>query len=61
MLYNKELDKIQRRVDCLKCPYFDLPMKKCNGYGKRCFNYDEKTHKYIDPKTKKQFNIKGEK
>ena len=52
MLYNKELKKVQTNADCITCTYFDKKKKKCNGIGKNCFEYDEKTKTAIDTITK---------
>lgn len=52
MLYNKNLRKVQTKVDCQTCQYFDKKKKKCNGIGKVCFEYDEKTRTCFDPITK---------
>lgn len=52
MLWNREKKKIQARVDCINCPYFDKKTKKCNGIGKNCFEYDQKSKTAIDPITK---------
>lgn len=52
MLYNTELKKVQTNADCLRCPLFDKKKKKCNGIGKYCFEYDEKTKTIFDPLTK---------
>jgi len=52
MLYNKNLKKVQTKVDCQTCQYFDKKKKKCNGIGKMCFEYDEKTRTCFDPITR---------
>lgn len=61
MLFNKNTGKIKKSIDCLTCPHFDKKLKKCNGLGKVCFEYDSKTMTIIDPITglplKKWFNV----
>ena len=52
MLYNTEKGKIWSNADCLVCEHFDKKLKKCNGKGKICFEYDFKTRTIIDPITK---------
>jgi hypothetical protein len=52
MLYNKELKKVKASSDCITCQYFDKKLKKCNGIGKNCFEYDVKTKTAFDPITK---------
>lgn len=52
MLYNKDTKKVQTNVDCLKCKEFNKKLKKCNGIGKVCFEYDPKTRTAIDPITR---------
>lgn len=52
MLYNKELKKVKASSDCITCQYFDKKLKKCNGIGKNCFEYDVKTKTVFDPITK---------
>lgn len=52
MLYNKTTKKVKIARDCLNCKYFDIKTKTCNGIGKNCFEYDEKTKTAIDPVTK---------
>lgn len=52
MLYNIKLNKIQTTKQCQTCELFDKKRKKCNGIGKICFEYDEKTKTAIDPVTK---------
>ena len=52
MLYNKDLKKIQATKQCMSCELFDKKRKKCNGIGKICFEYDEKTQTVIDPITR---------
>lgn len=52
MLYNKEKQKVQKSIDCLTCKHFDKRLKKCNGIGKNCFEYDPKTRTAIDPITR---------
>lgn len=52
MLYNYKLKKVHTNIDCLTCECFDKKKKKCNGIGKICFEYDEKTKTAIDPVTK---------
>lgn len=58
MLYNKETKKIKTNADCLTCKYFDKKLQKCNGIGKACFEYDEKTGTAIDPVTKMAIKLK---
>lgn len=57
MLWNKELTKVKTSVDCQTCCYFDKTLKKCNGIGKNCFEYDPKTKTCIDPITKLPIKI----
>lgn len=57
MLFNCELGKEQNALQCLKCNYFDKKTKKCNGLGKNCFEYDEKTMTIIDPITRLPLSI----
>lgn len=57
MLYNKNLKKVKASSDCITCPNFDKKLKKCNGIGKVCFEYDEKTKTIFDSITK--LPIKG--
>lgn len=52
MLYNKDLKAIRKPIDCITCEKFDKTLKKCNGIGKICFEYDEKLKVAIDPITK---------
>lgn len=52
MLYNKELKKVKASSDCIACQYFDKKLKKCNGIGKNCFEYDVKTKTAFDTITK---------
>ena len=52
MLFNNELNKVKTSSDCITCLYFDKKLKKCNGIGKVCFEYDGKTKTMIDPITK---------
>ena len=52
MLYNKDLKKVQASSQCITCQHFDKTQKKCNGFGKTCFEYDPKTKIVIDPITK---------
>lgn len=52
MLYNKELKKVKASSDCITCQYFNKKLKKCNGIGKNCFEYDVKTKTAFDPITK---------
>jgi hypothetical protein len=58
MLYNVKNKKLKTSVDCLNCQHFDKFYKKCNGFGKVCFEYDKKTNKIVDPVTKKTITIK---
>ena len=51
MLYNRETGKVWKNTDCLFCKYFNKQTKKCEGFGKNCFEYDEKTKTAIDPVT----------
>lgn len=48
MLFNIEKDAVRTMVDCLECRFFDKNLKKCNGIGKICFEYDEKTKTLYD-------------
>lgn len=51
MLYNTEQKKICSKVDCQTCRCFDRHLKKCEGFQKVCFLYDEKTQTCIDVTT----------
>lgn len=51
-IYNSETKKIREYSDCATCEYWDKILKKCNGYDKKCFEYDLKTRTIIDGKTK---------
>ena len=57
MLYKKSEKRIRTSKDCIICPFFDTRLKKCNGIGKECFEYDEKTQTVIDPITKLAIKI----
>lgn len=57
MLYNVELKKVKTSSDCITCLYFDKKLKKCNGLGKCCFEYDEKTKTVFDSVTKLPIKI----
>ena len=52
MLYNTQLKKPRTNLDCLSCEYFDKAKKKCNGFGKACFEYDPLTNTLLDPITR---------
>lgn len=52
MLYNRLTKNIQTNKDCLNCRLFDKKFKRCKGFGKICFEYDEKTETVIDPITR---------
>ena len=43
--------RINQAVKKVK-PYYDSKKNRCNGIGKACFEYDEKTQTIIDPVTK---------
>ena len=58
MLYNISKSKVTTKVDCLTCQYFDKKKKVCNGLGKFCFEYDDKTRTIIDPITKLPLKLK---
>lgn len=60
MLFNIEKDAVKTMVDCLECKAFDKKLKKCNGIGKICFEYDEKTQTLYDNITKLPMHKKGE-
>lgn len=60
MLYNIIKDKVKGMVDCIDCDAFDKNLKKCNGIGKVCFEYDEKTQTLYDNITKLPMRKKGE-
>lgn len=51
MLYNIKLKKVKASSQCITCFYFDKNTKKCNGFGKNCFEYDAKTKTILDPIT----------
>lgn len=57
MLYNTKKNQINGTAFCLECEYFIN--KKCEGLGKRCFEYDPKTKVMIDPVTHLPINPKG--
>ena len=57
MLYKKSEKRIRTSKDCINCSCFDTRLKKCNGIGKECFEYDEKTQTVIDPITKLAIKI----
>lgn len=59
MLYNTRTEMRQKPADCLKCPYFDRVYRKCNGFGKICFEVD-RTNTLIDPVTGLAYNYKEE-
>ena len=61
MLYNIKRKKIQNSLDCLNCEHFDKTLKKCKGYGKRCFEFDPKTMTIIDPVTRVPIKVIKEK
>ena len=52
MLYNKNFKSTQKNTQCLNCELFDKKRKKCNGFGKICFEYDDKIQTVIDPITR---------
>lgn len=52
MFYNREKKRIKQATDCIKCELFDKKKKKCQGYGKICFEYDEIMGVAVDPITK---------
>ena len=51
MLYKRTDRRVRTSKDCITCPCFNVRLKKCNGIGKECFEYDEKTQTVIDPIT----------
>lgn len=57
MLYNVEKKKIRESVDCVLCDKFNRTTKTCEGFGKVCFEYDEKTKTIVDPITKLPISI----
>ena len=55
MLYNKDTKQVKKTIgnaQCLECKCFDKEKKVCNGLGKICYEYDEKTKTVIDSITK---------
>lgn len=58
MLYNQEKHKVQEMIDCEVCHHFDARLKKCNGIGKCCLEYDPVTNTAIDPITRLAIKIK---
>lgn len=58
MLYNLNKKHIKVNADCLTCEYFNRKLKKCEGVGKCCFEYDEKTKTAIDPVSHLPLKIK---
>ena len=58
MLYNIELKRVRKPLDCINCPHFNNQFKKCEGLNKTCFLYDEKTQTIIDGVTKLPLKIK---
>lgn len=52
MILNTETNKIKTPTDCLTCEFWDKRLKKCNGIGKKCFEYDALTGTILDPITK---------
>lgn len=62
MIWNTEFNKEKSSSQCVSCSFFDKKLKKCNGFGKKCFEIDPKTMTLIDPVTKQSFkkeNING--
>lgn len=57
MLYNSEKNRLKTSMDCLDCIYFDKGEKRCNGLGKVCFLFDEKTNTVIDHITNLPINL----
>lgn len=58
MIYNRTTKKTQKATDCSVCQYYDRRYKKCNGIGKNCFEYDDKTMLAVDPVTKLTINLR---
>ena len=52
MLFNIEKKQINNETHCFECQYYDSKKNRCNGIGKACFEYDDKTQTIIDPVTK---------
>ena len=52
MFYNKGKSRIKQSTDCICCEFFDKKKKKCQGFGKNCFEYDQILQVAIDPITK---------
>lgn len=52
MLYNINKHTIKHSIDCLTCEHFNKKSKTCNGVGKVCFEFDQKTQTILDPITK---------
>ena len=59
MLYNTKTQAVKKSTDCLACEFWDTALKKCSGLGEVCFEYDPKTNKIIDAKTKKTYLVKN--
>lgn len=57
MLYNNDKERICTNIDCLTCTYFNAENKKCNGIGKKCFEYDKYTMTVIDAITHLPINL----
>lgn len=57
MIFNLKENKIKSTSQCIGCAFFDTKLKKCNGFGKVCFEMDLKTNTLLDPKTKLPLSI----
>lgn len=51
MIVHKNLEP-KKFVDCLTCKYHNKFLKKCEGKGIECFEYDTLINTLIDPITK---------
>ena len=60
MLYNKELKRLKKELDCQNCKYFDVVQKRCKGFGVNCFEYDPLNSTCIDPITKLPFEVNND-
>ena len=56
MLYNIEKKSVKTDMLCMDCPHYNKQIKKCEGIGKACFEYDEVTQTCIDAVTGMKFD-----
>lgn len=59
MFFNTKKNRPNGTADCIECEYFKN--KKCEGFGKICYEYDPITMKVLDPITHLPKKDKGEK